>query len=265
MKCGMNGAAIMEQFLRANEWNAAANQHRARRSLFRRCYRRAALNVMPTTIWMVLDLDRSVSLSVFVCVECHSAHDFHSAQSLHLLFTQHVLLAMFGWYVYACSLNAYFAEFSKISQIFPLFFCCEFDHLQIAHHSFWHHPQEYEEGQSPESRFVKDLDRLDLVLQAFEYEKRDNCPSAHQEFFDSNEGKFNHPMVVDLVNEIKAQRAVTIAANGSDTPAATVTDSASTNGSGPPPSSWCSRRARRTPANGPAAGPPLPFNVRAFA
>lgn len=53
---------------------------------------------------------------------------------------------------------------------------------------------------------MKDLDRLDLVMQAFEYEKRDNCIKTHQEFFDSNEGKFNHPLVVDLVNEINAQR-----------------------------------------------------------
>lgn len=43
-------------------------------------------------------------------------------------------------------------------------------------------------------------------MQAFEYEKRDNCIKTHQEFFDSNEGKFNHPLVIDLVNEIKAQR-----------------------------------------------------------
>lgn len=54
------------------------------------------------------------------------------------------------------------------------------------------------------------MDRLDLVMQAFEYEKRDNCPNVHQEFFDSNEGKFNHPLVIDLVNEIKAQRNATI-------------------------------------------------------
>ncbi|XP_031623139.1 HD domain-containing protein 2 [Contarinia nasturtii] len=66
--------------------------------------------------------------------------------------------------------------------------------------------EEYEENQTPESKFVKDLDRLDLVMQAFEYEKRDNCIKTHQEFFDSNDGKFNHPLVIDLVNEIKAQR-----------------------------------------------------------
>lgn len=53
---------------------------------------------------------------------------------------------------------------------------------------------------------MKDLDRLDLVMQAFEYEKRDDCVNAHQEFFDSTEGKFNHPLVVEIVNRIKSQR-----------------------------------------------------------
>ncbi|KAG4070884.1 hypothetical protein HA402_011110 [Bradysia odoriphaga] len=65
---------------------------------------------------------------------------------------------------------------------------------------------EYEENQTAESKFVKDLDRLDMVLQAFEYEKRDECPKKHQEFFDSTEGKFNHPLVIGLVEQIKAQR-----------------------------------------------------------
>lgn len=66
--------------------------------------------------------------------------------------------------------------------------------------------QEYEEGESAESKFVKDLDRLDMVLQAFEYEKRDNCVMKHQEFFDSTNGKFEHPIVLRLINEIYTQR-----------------------------------------------------------
>ncbi|KAJ6646225.1 5'-deoxynucleotidase HDDC2, partial [Pseudolycoriella hygida] len=65
---------------------------------------------------------------------------------------------------------------------------------------------EYEENKTPESKFVKDLDRLDMVLQAFEYEKRDECLKKHQEFFDSTNGKFNHPLVINLVEQIKAQR-----------------------------------------------------------
>ncbi|XP_055635050.1 5'-deoxynucleotidase HDDC2 isoform X2 [Toxorhynchites rutilus septentrionalis] len=65
---------------------------------------------------------------------------------------------------------------------------------------------EYEEGKTAEAKFVKDLDRLDMIMQAFEYEKRDNCPMKHQEFFDSTEGKFSHPMVIKIVKEINVQR-----------------------------------------------------------
>uniref|UniRef100_A0A1L8DAW6 5'-deoxynucleotidase HDDC2 n=1 Tax=Nyssomyia neivai TaxID=330878 RepID=A0A1L8DAW6_9DIPT len=67
---------------------------------------------------------------------------------------------------------------------------------------------EYEESTSPESRFIKDLDRLDMVLQAFEYEKRDNCVGKHKEFIDSVHGKNLHPLVGGLIDEIKAQREI---------------------------------------------------------
>ncbi|KAH8410183.1 hypothetical protein KR009_007854, partial [Drosophila setifemur] len=80
--------------------------------------------------------------------------------------------------------------------------------------------EEYEHAQSAESRFVKDLDRLDMVMQAFEYEKRDNCLLKHQEFFDSTEGKFNHPFVKKLVNEIYEQRDVLAKAKGATPPPA---------------------------------------------
>uniref|UniRef100_T1PDD0 5'-deoxynucleotidase HDDC2 n=1 Tax=Musca domestica TaxID=7370 RepID=T1PDD0_MUSDO len=78
--------------------------------------------------------------------------------------------------------------------------------------------EEYEQGESAESRFVKDLDRLDMVMQAFEYEKRDNCLLRHQEFFDSTEGKFNHPFVKKLVNEIYDQRDKLAKAKGAVPP-----------------------------------------------
>lgn len=78
--------------------------------------------------------------------------------------------------------------------------------IQPRGERMWKLFQEYEAAETPESKFVKDLDRLDLVLQAFEYEKRDNCIMKHQEFFDSNEGKFDHPFVKKLVDEICEQR-----------------------------------------------------------
>ena len=51
-----------------------------------------------------------------------------------------------------------------------------------------HIPQEYELQESAESRFVKDLDRLDMVIQAYEYEQQEQRPGFLQEFFDSTEG-----------------------------------------------------------------------------
>lgn len=53
--------------------------------------------------------------------------------------------------------------------------------------------KEYEEGESSEAKFVKDLDRLEMALQAREYE------TAHaldlQPFFDSSLPHLRHPEV----------------------------------------------------------------------
>lgn len=65
---------------------------------------------------------------------------------------------------------------------------------------------EYEGGKTAEAKFVKDLDRLDMIMQAFEYEKRDDSPNKLQEFFDSTEGKFQHSFIKNIVKEIYAQR-----------------------------------------------------------
>lgn len=45
-----------------------------------------------------------------------------------------------------------------------------------------------------------------MILQAFEYEKQENCPKRLQEFFDSTQGKFQNETVINLVNELNAQR-----------------------------------------------------------
>lgn len=47
-----------------------------------------------------------------------------------------------------------------------------------------------------------------MILQAFEYEKRENAPKRLQEFFDSTSGKFRNPSVISLVNELNAQREI---------------------------------------------------------
>lgn len=65
---------------------------------------------------------------------------------------------------------------------------------------------EYESMETPEAQWVKDCDRYDMVQQAFEYEKRDETPMKHQEFFDSTKGMFKHPFFVSLVEELNKQR-----------------------------------------------------------
>ncbi|KAL0901384.1 hypothetical protein ABMA27_006658 [Loxostege sticticalis] len=66
--------------------------------------------------------------------------------------------------------------------------------------------KEYENQSSPEAKFAKDLDRYDMILQAFEYEKRENAPKRLQEFFSATEGKFQHPFIKGLVQELYSQR-----------------------------------------------------------
>ncbi|XP_026319734.1 HD domain-containing protein 2 [Hyposmocoma kahamanoa] len=66
--------------------------------------------------------------------------------------------------------------------------------------------KDYENQSSPEAKFAKDLDRYDMILQAFEYEKRENAPRKLQEFFTATEGKFGHPFIQGLVKELYKQR-----------------------------------------------------------
>nr|CAG8563372.1 9976_t:CDS:2 [Entrophospora candida] len=60
--------------------------------------------------------------------------------------------------------------------------------------------QEYEDGISNEAKFVKDLDKFELILQAFEYEQSQN--KDLEEFFESTKGKFNHSLVKSWVGEL---------------------------------------------------------------
>lgn len=66
--------------------------------------------------------------------------------------------------------------------------------------------EEYEGQETPEAHWVKDCDRYDMIQQAFEYEKRDETPMKHQEFFESTKGKFQHEFFVHLVEELNKQR-----------------------------------------------------------
>ncbi|POW16267.1 hypothetical protein PSTT_01416 [Puccinia striiformis] len=65
---------------------------------------------------------------------------------------------------------------------------------------------EYEDGQTREAQFVKDLDRFELALQGVEYEKRDKLDSI-QTFFETTVPLIKHPEVKGWANELMDERA----------------------------------------------------------
>lgn len=66
--------------------------------------------------------------------------------------------------------------------------------------------KEYESKETKEAKFVKELDRIDMVLQAYEYEVHENRPGVMQEFFDNTKGKFNHPLIKSIADELDNRR-----------------------------------------------------------
>ncbi|XP_023652898.1 5'-deoxynucleotidase HDDC2 [Paramormyrops kingsleyae] len=74
--------------------------------------------------------------------------------------------------------------------------------------------EEYEHQSSPEAKLVKELDQLEMILQAFEYEELEKKPGKLQEFFDSTKGKFSHPEVLQLVRSLNEERTGHMAAVG---------------------------------------------------
>ena len=72
--------------------------------------------------------------------------------------------------------------------------------------TFFFFLQEYEDQSTPESHIVKDLDKFDMILQAFEYEIAEAKPGYLEEFFKSTEGCFKHPRILSWVEELYSQR-----------------------------------------------------------
>nr|XP_006626512.1 PREDICTED: HD domain-containing protein 2 [Lepisosteus oculatus] len=75
--------------------------------------------------------------------------------------------------------------------------------------------EEYEYQASPEAKLVKELDRFEMILQAHEYETLENKPGRLQDFFDSTNGKFQHPELLELVKSLNEERNMQLAATGS--------------------------------------------------
>ncbi|XP_066269512.1 5'-deoxynucleotidase HDDC2-like [Branchiostoma lanceolatum] len=70
-------------------------------------------------------------------------------------------------------------------------------------YSLW---EEYEQESTAEAKAVKDLDKFDMVLQAFEYETLQNRHGQLQDFFNSTRGKFHYPSVQSWVEELNRLR-----------------------------------------------------------
>lgn len=64
--------------------------------------------------------------------------------------------------------------------------------------------QEYEEAKTPEALLVKDLDKFEMIVQAFEYEKSDK--TLLDSFFKSTQGRFQHPQVKAWVEALYEER-----------------------------------------------------------
>ena len=65
--------------------------------------------------------------------------------------------------------------------------------------------EEYSRGETPEAQLVKNIDKLEMLIQASEYEKEQELSLSH--FFESTEGSFTHPEIIELVKELYVQRA----------------------------------------------------------
>ncbi|KAG6811228.1 hypothetical protein H0H92_008445 [Tricholoma furcatifolium] len=65
--------------------------------------------------------------------------------------------------------------------------------------------KEYEEGQTDEAKFVKDLDRFEMASQALEYERHHGATTL-QPFFDSSLPKIRHPEIQGWGTDLSEER-----------------------------------------------------------
>ncbi len=64
--------------------------------------------------------------------------------------------------------------------------------------------EEYEAGESPEAKLVKDFDKIEMIVQAFEYERDQGV--YLQEFFDSTHGKWRTSLGRDWAEALYKER-----------------------------------------------------------
>jgi len=65
--------------------------------------------------------------------------------------------------------------------------------------------KEYEENTTIEAQLVKQLDKLEMIIQADQYEKEQAGIDLSQ-FFENTKGMFKHPQVLAVVNQLTTER-----------------------------------------------------------
>ena len=66
--------------------------------------------------------------------------------------------------------------------------------------------KEYEEGATPEAKLVKDMDKLEMILQALEYEQDGKNEKSLDGFFDTTRDQWKTPIGRAWGKEIESRR-----------------------------------------------------------
>jgi len=78
------------------------------------------------------------------------------------------------------------------------------DQLGQEFYDLW---KEYADAKTPEAKLVKQLDKLEMILQAEQYENAQNIDLSH--FFQSTKSSFHHEEVASLAAELNNRRQIT--------------------------------------------------------
>ena len=62
--------------------------------------------------------------------------------------------------------------------------------------------KEYQKQESPESKIVRQIDKLEMALQAKMYQKEGSPKDSVESFFKSAENEITHPKLKDILNQI---------------------------------------------------------------
>jgi putative hydrolase of HD superfamily len=73
------------------------------------------------------------------------------------------------------------------------------DTIKLQYAQIW---EEYQKQESPESKIVHQIDKLEMALQAKMYQKEGSSKEAIESFFKSAENEITHPKLKELFNQI---------------------------------------------------------------